>query len=485
MTVAILLMAGEGNRFQSEKPKQFHHLSGKPIYLYALKTMQESKLFDLIILVCPQSHLKKLTSFHKKELKNNSSPIKIISGGKTRQESTYLGLLAAPQNTQLVLIHDAVRPFVTKIILEENLSLAKKHKAVDTCIPSFDTIVHSPRGDQIEKIPLRKEFLRGQTPQTFYYPLILKAHQQALGQPLKSNKETKAKSKLQIKTKTKKKSLCDASDDCQLVLQIGKPVFIAQGDENNIKITTQLDLFLAEQILRLRTLSSSALSSSSSSTSSSAHSSLLINHPLRGKKYIVVGASGGIGTELLKSLRQAGAEPFPVSRSSSFFADLTKPQSLKTALKQIFQKSGPVDGLINLAGFLKVASLKELSESEIENMVQVNLTGLIYACKYASLKEGGHIINIASSSYAKGRAFSPVYSAAKAAVVNFTQALADEHKNLKVNVIVPSRTNTKMRRENFPQDKVSELLAPEKVAEVIVALLKENQTTGSIIEVKK
>ena len=466
MTTAILLMAGEGSRFQSEKPKQFHHLSGKPIYLYALETLKESKLFDLIILVCPKSHLKKLTAWHKIELKENSSSLKIIAGGKTRQESTYQGLLAAPKNTNLVLIHDAVRPFVSKTILEENLKLAKKHKAVDTCIPSFDTIVHSPSGSNIKNIPLRKEFLRGQTPQTFSYPLILKAHRQSLDQSCNPHKQTKVK--------TQKKGVFDASDDCQLVLQMGEKVVIAKGDENNIKITSQLDLFLAEQILRLRTLPSSSLTSSAFSINS-----------LQGKKYIVVGASGGIGTELLKSLKKHGAEIFPVSRTSTFFADLTNPQSLKKALTQIFQKSGPADGLINLAGFLKVAALKELTTEEIEKMLQVNLTGLILACKYTSLKKGGHIINIASSSYAKGRAFSPIYSAAKAAVVNFTQALAEENKNLKVNALVPSRTNTAMRHKNFPQEKTSDLLSPAKVAEAIVALLQESRTTGSIIEVKK
>ncbi len=125
--------------------------------------------------------------------------------------------------------------------------------------------------------------------------------------------------------------------------------------------------------------------------------------------------------------------------------------------------------------------LKNLSAHEIEEMIRVNLTGLIFSFKWAQVKEGGHIINIASSSYARGRKGYAIYSSAKAGVVNFSQALAEERPELQVNVVVPQRTNTAMRHACFPEERADSLLAPEKVAASIIQLLKQSNLTGSIV----
>ncbi|MFA5249861.1 MAG: 2-C-methyl-D-erythritol 4-phosphate cytidylyltransferase [Parachlamydiales bacterium] len=441
MQVAILLMAGDGRRFQSETPKQFHLLSGKPVYLYALEALKTSAAFDLIILCVPKNRLEELRLEHQ-----NDPQIKVVSGGKTRQESSYRALLSAPAATRWVLIHDGVRPFLNQEIIAENLKLVKKHRAVDTCLPTFDTIVYSPDQKKIARIPNRQTLLRGQTPQTFEYKLLLKAHQLAQKQPQKNN----------------------ASDDCQLVLAMGKKIFIAKGAEENLKITTPLDLFLAEQIFRLKTCP-------------------LLTPPktsLAGKKYLVIGASGGIGSQLCLLLKKAGAAVFPISRSSAFSADLRKKNSLRTTLDRLFKLYGASDGLINLAGFLKTGPLKQLSLQEIEDQIQINLNGLVLACRWAKIKPGGQIVNVASSAYAKGRSGLAVYSASKAAVVNFTQALAEEEPALKINVLVPPRTDTLLRRTNFPNEDLRKLLSPKAVARAIVALLKSS-VTGSIIEIKK
>ncbi len=461
MQVAILLMAGKSRRFQSETPKQFHLLSGKMLYQYALQTAVKSNLFDLIILVCPKNQIATVKNhnltknFLINTKKTNKSLIKLIIGGKTRQESVFKALLACPKKTSLVLIHDAVRPFVSRKILKENIALAKKHQAVDTCLKSFDTIVHSKDLKKITKIPLRKEYLRGQTPQTFAYPLILKAHLHA-----------------------RQKNYYNASDDCQLVLKLKKPVHIATGDEHNLKITTQLDLFLAEQILRTKTEKQSDILSNQKPKNQKIKQ-------LKNKKYIIVGASGGIGSVLCQLLKRQKAQVLAISRTSIFAADITKPKTLKTIFQKIHQKYGPVDGLINTAGFLKTGFLKELDDKTIEKTIHTNLTGLIHICKYVKIKKHGHIINIASSSYAKGRAFYPVYSAAKAAVVNFTQAIAEEMPSLKINALVPSRTDTALRRKNFTDENPKLLLSPQKVAETIYQILAYGKTTGTIIELKK
>ena len=214
-------MGGSGSRFGGETPKQFLLFGGKRVYLHTLEALQKTQLFDEILLVCHPAWVEIAAQ--------ETSGLKVIPGGETRQESAYLGLQAWAQNPDIVLIHDAVRPFVSPEILQANIEQAILHGAVDTCIPSADTLVHVPSGDTIQAIPPRQEYWRGQTPQTFRFPLIWDAHQAA------------------------RKEGFASTDDCSLVLKQGHPVHIVLGSERNIKITTSFDLLLAEsmQVARL------------------------------------------------------------------------------------------------------------------------------------------------------------------------------------------------------------------------------------------
>jgi 2-C-methyl-D-erythritol 4-phosphate cytidylyltransferase len=210
---AVILMAGEGRRFGDAIPKQFHALGPQKIYQHTLQTFIESALFEQIILVCHPDWME--------EIQQQLPPaVQVVAGGPTRQASSYLGLQACHPQTTYVMIHDAVRPFVTKEILTRNSAAVLNHPAVDTCIPSADTLVHAPDQDFITSIPQRSHYLRGQTPQTFAYPLICEAHQKTL--------------------KT------DSTDDCSLILELGHPVAVVLGDETNIKITTEFDLEMAK-----------------------------------------------------------------------------------------------------------------------------------------------------------------------------------------------------------------------------------------------
>ena len=138
---ALLLMAGKGNRFESSYPKQFYLLSGKKIYLYTLQAFLNLKIFDEIILVCHKNWIEEV----KKDVQGFAN-VKAIIGGKTRQESAYLGLLSC-QHKEFVMIHDAVRPFISPEIILKNADQVIEHKAVNTCIPALDTIVMSQKKD--------------------------------------------------------------------------------------------------------------------------------------------------------------------------------------------------------------------------------------------------------------------------------------------------------------------------------------------------
>ena len=223
---ALLLMGERGRRFRSSIPKQFHRLAGRKIYLHTLDKLLLCSEFEEILLVCHPDWIDTV-----KEETKEFSKVAVIEAGATRQESTYLGLLACGNQTRYVVIHDAVRPFVSKEILTANINAVIDTGAVDTCIPSADTLVHTVDRSKIKGIPPREQYQRGQTPQSFDYLLILEAHRKALADGIKN-----------------------ASDDCQLVLDIPHPIAIVQGSEENIKITTELDLFIAEQLLRLHLL---------------------------------------------------------------------------------------------------------------------------------------------------------------------------------------------------------------------------------------
>ena len=442
--VAILLTGGKGIRFGSPFPKQFHKIGGKPVYLHTLDIFLQTKEFEQVILPIPAEYLEEiateLTSLYPHE------NIRVILGGTTRQQSSYLALQACPPDTDYVVIHDIVRPFVSHRIIKQNLEAVKLHKAVDTCIPSTDTLVHSKTNLLIDQIPSREEFLRGQTPQSFAFDLILKAHRTALSQETQTS-----------------------SDDCALVLKLVHPVKFVLGDEVNIKITTDFDLFLAEQILYCPRLELDFLSTS-----------------LEGKIFAVTGASGGIGQALCEHLKSLGATVLEISQvASPLQADLTNYSEVEKLFQMIHQTYGDLDGLINGVGTLQLKEFDLLSHDEIKQTVDSNLMSTIYCCKCAELKKGGHIINISSSSYSKGRKDYLIYSASKAAVVNFTQGLAEARPDLCVNVVVPQRTDTSLRRAHFPLEDKASLIQPEEIADKISHLLKSSSCTGSILEIRK
>jgi 2-C-methyl-D-erythritol 4-phosphate cytidylyltransferase len=434
MIKAILLMGGDGKRFGSDTPKQFHRLSGKPVYLHTLEKFLACQQFQEIILVSHPDWIETIC-----EQTSAYPSVRIVPGGETRQESSYRGLLACGPDTELVVIHDAVRPFITPKILSDNIAVALHFGAADTCIPSADTLVHTSDGLNISSIPPRSEYRRGQTPQSFAYPLILEAHEQT--------------------------QLTNCSDDCQLVLNLGKKVQIVEGDETNLKITTELDLFLAEQLLRLNT---SRLP--------------MVTRSLAGKRFAILGGTGGIGQAICTALRAEGAIPLIISKTSPDYpADLSCPKTTRS----LFDELGPLDGLINSMGHFQVKNIHDLTPEEVNATISVNLTAAIYCSQYAHILSGGHLIHIASSSYSRGRKGYALYSATKAAIVNFTQGLAEELPHLKINAIIPQRTATPLRRNSFPDEDPSTLLSPEAVAEAIINLLKQDNLTGASIEVRK
>ncbi len=434
---ALLLLGGTGKRFGSDIPKQFHRLAGKPVFLYALETFLSLNRFDEIILSC---HPEKIDEVIR--LTKSFPNVSVTTGGETRQLSSYRGLKAFRNKPDIVLIHDAVRPLIDGGIILRNLEAVEETGAVNTCIPSTDTIVHSEKGDYVSEIPDRARYLRGQTPQTFFYPLILRAH------------ETTGRT--------------DVSDDCRLIAELGHPIRIVSGNDRNLKITSASDLILAEQLLHLRIPQKSENKEN-----------------FEGRLFAVVGGTGGIGSVIAERLEARGGRAILLSRRTSPPLDLCRPESILEAFDFLARSFGPLDGLINCAGYLSVAPLRDLSLRHINELLDINLKGLILCCKEAPLKKGAHVINMASSSFSKGRKDISIYACAKAGVVNFTQGWAEERPDLRIHTVIPQRTDTPLRKINFPAEDPSSLLHPEEIAEAVLQLLSEKEMTGLTLEVRK
>ncbi|MEM2147602.1 MAG: 2-C-methyl-D-erythritol 4-phosphate cytidylyltransferase [Candidatus Bathyarchaeia archaeon] len=223
---AVILAAGKGERMLGTAlPKQFIKLKNKPLLAYTLNVFQQCNRIDGIVLVTNSNKKDYCRNFVVKRF-GFSKVKKIIVGGETRQESSYNGIKALEnERVDIVVIHDAARPFVNEDIIVRCIEAAEKYGASDVCVKATDTVVKEKDGF-IEEIPDRSILWYGQTPQAFKYRLILAAHEKA-----------------------KRDSFLKATDDASLVLRLGHKVKIVEGSYENIKITNPIDLKIAEKII--------------------------------------------------------------------------------------------------------------------------------------------------------------------------------------------------------------------------------------------
>ena len=225
-SVAIILAGGTGERMKAAVPKQFLEVSGKPVIIHTLEQFEKSDPVSDIVIVCCEKAVDILEDLIKE--RGLKKIYKVAAGGRTRQESSFIGVKNCPPETGTVLIHDAVRPFVTEQMIADILQAVKETGAAAPAIDIEDTVIMTG-GDLIKDIPARKTLKRIQTPQGFDHDLIFKAHENAL-----------------------KKGITDATDDCGLVIAMDKTVKVVKGSIRNIKITDRSDLVLAEQFIRLK-----------------------------------------------------------------------------------------------------------------------------------------------------------------------------------------------------------------------------------------
>jgi len=222
---AVIVSAGKGHRFMEGRKKQFFSLGGKPVLAHTIDQFEICSLIRQILLVVGQEDL----DYCLKEIVETYGYRKvslIIPGGKRRQESVKKGLDTLPGDTEIIVIHDGVRPFVTKEMIEESIQFAARCGAVVTAMPVKDTIkMAHPDGTVLQTLE-RESLWQVQTPQTFQAPIIKEAY-------LKATEDGFI-----------------GTDDASLVERLGIKVHILQGSYTNIKITTPEDLMLANLFLK-------------------------------------------------------------------------------------------------------------------------------------------------------------------------------------------------------------------------------------------
>jgi len=225
-SAAVIVSAGKGHRFAGEKKKQFLLLAGKPILCHTLDKFETCPSIDFIQLVVGQEDMD-YTLKEIVEAYRYRKISKIVPGGKVRQESVKNGIESLPRETEIVVIHDGVRPFVTHKMIEETIQAATEFKAAIVAMPVIETIKMAGP-DRIVLNTLDRESLwQVQTPQAFQADVIRRAFRKAAEEGF------------------------IATDDASLVERIGIKVYILPGSYNNIKITTPEDLILANLFLQM------------------------------------------------------------------------------------------------------------------------------------------------------------------------------------------------------------------------------------------
>ncbi|WP_137487762.1 SDR family NAD(P)-dependent oxidoreductase, partial [Escherichia coli] len=196
----------------------------------------------------------------------------------------------------------------------------------------------------------------------------------------------------------------------------------------------------------------------------------------------------GIGLEIQKEAILLGANVEVASRSFNN-VDIANIENIEHFLNNVNEKLGSIDYIINTAGVLIKKPIDALTFNEVNSLIGINYVGAVniaIAAKKYLKKSSGMLLNFTSSSYTRGRSYYALYSSSKAAIVNFTQAIAEEwtSDNIKVNCINPERTATPMRTSNFGVEPSDLLLDPKDVALTSLKVLGSNRT-GLIVDIRK
>lgn len=227
---AVIAAAGLGRRMQTDIPKTYLLLAGKPILIHTLEVFEQvPEVHEVLVVVHPED-----LEFCQEEILAPyplKKVLRVVPGGKERQDSVYNALKVLKRESEkleIILVHDGVRPLVSPALVRKVVAAARRFGAAILGIPCQDTLKRvSPRNEVVDTVD-RRDLWQVQTPQAFQAALLWRAYQEAMSQELY------------------------ATDEAGLVEALGETVVVVPGSPLNLKITTQDDLKMVEAFLASR-----------------------------------------------------------------------------------------------------------------------------------------------------------------------------------------------------------------------------------------
>lgn len=235
MNIAVIFAGGSGQRMHTKDvPKQFLLMHSKPIIIYTLEWFDSHPEIDAVVVACKEDTIEYLNSLiYKYRLEKVK---KVVPGGATGQMSIYRGLCAAKEvadekedRSTVVLIHDGVRPMINHLIISENIKSVKEHGSAITTGLVTETILVVDDDKSIDYVPDRLKSRVAKAPQSFWLDDILTAHRRA-----------------------QKEGMLNCIDSCTMMKRYGHPLYLVDGPNENIKITTQSDFYTMRAYLDAR-----------------------------------------------------------------------------------------------------------------------------------------------------------------------------------------------------------------------------------------
>lgn len=386
--IGIILAGGLGTRFNGNIPKQYMKLNGKEMIAYSIDAFKRAHMVDdFICVVNEEEYIEKNI-----EKKYN---VKCIKGGNTRNESLYNAIINISENfpdCEKVVIHEAARPFIKSNIIDEYLLLLNNYDAVITTVKITDSI-GLISGQAVD----REKYHLIQAPEAFWFKYL-------------------------------KKYFSPTSNLTATIHQLPSnlKIYNNYNFKFNLKVTYPEDLFIAEQLIKLKYFKKNG--------ETKINDNCLLN-----KKVLIFGASGGVGSAIVKRFKLMGAE-------------LLCPTSKELNLEYItiqdivdYCKGFKPDIIINAAAFS--ATDEDGLIEMFDKIFKINLKSNLVIIEYAkTLNKKVNIVLFSSSSSTKGRENLTLYSATKAGINSIVESLAERLSKfgIYINAIIPEKINTPM-----------------------------------------
>jgi len=223
---AVIAAGGTGTRMNAGAPKQFLEIGGRSILLRTVENVLSVERVSQVVIALPAEHIPEARSILSRQPMRME--VDCVPGGSNRQESVHCGVRRVRPGIDIIMVHDAVRPFCDRDVMESVLEAAMEKGAAIPGLPATETIQRVSRKGRVLSTPPRRELYAIQTPQAFHAEILRTALEQAAGEGF------------------------TGTDESSVVRWAGYPVYVVAGTPDNIKITRPMDLEFAELLLKKR-----------------------------------------------------------------------------------------------------------------------------------------------------------------------------------------------------------------------------------------